>query len=290
VRRPRPAWYGLGVVNSALVLGAGGITGIAWQLGLLIGLRSGGVDLTTADLIVGTSAGSITGTLIAAGYDPVDGAKIEARLGGEDPPIRPDWVRGAQAYSLLNDETRDPADIRAAVGRLALDAKVVAEEPYIASLTRRLPLHDWPARPLLITAVNAATGAPVAWDRTSAVPLDRAVAASCAVPCIFPPVTVDGGRYMDGGVRSGTNADLATGAPRVVVLAPLAPVRMRGAPAAEIAALQERSALALVAPDEATLVALGPNVMDTSRWEPAIEAAIVQGLRVAPGVGAVWHS
>lgn len=275
------------MVNSALVLGAGGITGIAWQLGLLIGLRSGGVDLTDADLIIGTSAGAITGSLVAAGYDPVDGAKIEARLGGEDPPIRPDWARGSQAYALLNDETRDPAQIRAAVGRLALEAEVVAEEPYIASLTRRLPLAEWPDR-LIITAVDALTGRPVAWDRTSGVPLDRAVAASCAVPCIFPPVTIDGSRYIDGGVRSGTNADLADGAGRVVVLAPLAPVRMRGAPAAEIAALRERSAVSLIAPDEATLVALGPNVLDASRWEPAIEAAISQGNRIAPALTEVW--
>jgi NTE family protein len=277
------------MVNSALVLGAGGITGIAWQLGLLIGLRSGGVDVTDADLIVGTSAGAITGSLVAAGYDPVDGAKIEARLGGEDPPIRPDWARGSQAYALLNDETRTPAQIRAAVGNLALEAEVVAEDPYIWSLTRRLPLHDWPVRPLLITAVAAETGEPVAWDRTSGVPLDRAVAASCAVPCIFPPVTINGRRYMDGGVRSGTNADLAAGAARVVVLAPLAPVRMRGAPAAEIATLRKRSAVALIAPDEATLVALGLNVLDATRWEPAIEAAIGQGRRIAPTVAETWH-
>jgi NTE family protein len=103
-------------------------------------------------------------------------------------------------------------------------------------------------------------------------------------------VTVDGGRYMDGGVRSGTNADLAGEAERVVVLAPLAPIRMRGAPAAEIDALRARSSVALVAPDEATLEALGPNVMDKERWEPAVEAGAAQGRRVAPEVAAAWHA
>ncbi|GIF46001.1 NTE family protein [Asanoa ferruginea] len=273
---------------NALVLGAGGITGIAWQLGLLIGLRDGGVDLTDADLIVGTSAGSVTGTLIAAGIDPVDGAKLEARMGADDPPIHPDWARGAEVFALLSDETRDPAQIRVRVGELALAADVGAEEPYVASLSRRLPPGDWPARRLIVTAVSAESGEPVAWDRESNVPLHRAVAASCAVPCIFPAVTIDGVRYVDGGVRSGTNADLAEGAERVVVLAPLAPVRMRGAPAAELDALRQGSAVSLLAPDAAVLAALGPNVLDATRWEPAIEAAIEQGRRLAGEVAAVW--
>ncbi|WP_433292607.1 patatin-like phospholipase family protein [Actinoplanes sp. CA-030573] len=277
-------------MESALVLGAGGITGIAWQLGVITGLREAGVDLTGADLIVGTSAGSVTGTLLAAGVDPVDAQRLEARLGAGDPPIRPDWERGSQAFAILTDETRDPASIRAEVGALALAANVIDEHSYVTSLARRLPVHAWPDRPLLINAVDAATGDPVVWDRAAGVPLDRAVAASCAVPCIFPPVTVGGGRFVDGGVRSGTNADLAAGCARVVVLAPLAPVRMHGAPAAEIEALRRRAKVALVAPDDATLAALGPNVFDTTRWEPAIEAATAQGRRLASEVAAAWDS
>ncbi|WP_433382543.1 patatin-like phospholipase family protein [Actinoplanes sp. CA-142083] len=277
-------------MESALVLGAGGITGIAWHLGVLAGLRDAGVDLTGADLVVGTSAGSITGTLVAAGIDLAEAQRIEARMGDADPPIRPDWERGTAAFAALTDTTMEAPAIRRTVGRLALEADVVAEEPYIGSLTRRLPLHEWPARPLLITAVEASSGDPAVWDRGSGVPLDRAVAASCAVPAIFPPVTVDGRRYMDGGVRSGTNADLAAECARIVVLAPLAPVRMHGAPAAEIEALRERSKVALVAPDEATLAALGPNVFDTGRWAAAIDAGVAQGSRLAPEVAAVWHS
>jgi len=277
-------------MDSALVLGAGGITGIAWQLGVITGLRAAGVDLTTAALFVGTSAGSVTGTLLASGVDPVDGQRLEARLGDTDPPIRPDWQRGSQAFAILNDESRDPASIRAAVGELALAADVIDEEPYVAALARRLPVHEWPARPLRIAAVDARTGEPVTWDRASGVPLDRAVAASCAVPCIFPPVTIGTGRYVDGGVRSGTNADLAAGAGRIVVLAPLAPVRMRGAPAEEIEELRRGAKVVLVGPDEAALEALGPNVFDMTRWEPAIEAATAQGHRVAAEVAAVWAS
>ncbi|MDG4826474.1 patatin-like phospholipase family protein [Asanoa sp. WMMD1127] len=278
------------MVETALVLGAGGITGIAWQLGLLIGLKEAGVDLTDAGLIVGTSAGSVTGSLIASGMDPVDAAKIEARFGADDPPIRPDWARGSEVFALLSDSSRDPAEVRARVGALARAAAVVAEQPYVESLRRRLPLAGWPPeRRLLITAVSAASGEPVVWDAGSGVPLDLAVAASCAVPCVFPTVTIDGQPYMDGGVRSGTNADLATGAARVVVLAPLAPIRMRGAPAEEIEALRSRSAVALVAPDAAVLETIGPNVLDPARWEPAIQAATTQGRRMADEVAAVWQ-
>ncbi|MDR7274439.1 patatin-like phospholipase family protein [Catenuloplanes atrovinosus] len=275
-------------MDSALVLGAGGLTGIAWHLGLTIGLRASGVDLTGADVIVGTSAGAVAGALLASGLDPEEAARIEARLDHVDPPFRPDWERGTAVFTLLNDERMEPASIRAAVGELALAADVVEEDPYVASLGRRLPLRDWPEH-LLITAVDAASGHPVAWDRASGVPLDRAVAASCAVPAIFPPVTVNGGRYMDGGVRSGTNADLAADARRIVVLAPLAPIRGRGAPAAEIDALRRRSRVALIAPDDDAMAAIGPNVFDTERWDAVVEAAVAQGRRVAPEVATVWH-
>jgi NTE family protein len=105
---------------------------------------------------------------------------------------------------------------------------------------------------------------------------------------LFPPVTVDGARYVDGGVRSGTNADLAADAGRVVVLAPLAPVRMHGGPAGEIEALRQRAKVALLAPDEATLEAIGANVFDASRWGPVLAAAVDQGRRAAPEVAAVW--
>ncbi len=270
---------------SALVLGAGGITGIAWHLGLIIGLREAGVDVTDADVVVGTSAGAVAGALIAAGLDPAEAQRIEA--GAFDLPLQPDWVRGAQAFALLNDDSRDKTEIRAAVGALALAADVVAEEVYVDALSRRLPIDRWPER-LQVTAVDAATGVPVVWDRASGVPLKRAVAASCAVPCVFPPVTVDGSRYVDGGVRSGTNADVAATADRIVVLAPLAPVRMRGAPTAEIDALRQRSQVVLLAPDGAALSALGPNVFDSSRWDAAIDAATTQGRLLAPEVARVW--
>lgn len=275
--------------SSALVLGAGGITGIAWQLGTLVGLRGAGVDLTTADLIVGTSAGAVTGALVAAGIDPARAAVIDAPLGLGDPPMQPDWVRGAEAFALLNDPELEPTAMGAAIGALAVAAQVGTQDALVASFARRLPITDWPAR-LLVTAVDTADGTLVVWDHSSDAPLVRAVTASCAVPCLFPPVTVNGRRYMDGGVRSRTNADLADGHDPVVVVAPLAPVRMSAGLDGELARLRTRARVTLVAPDELALAALGGNVFDASRWQVAVDAGIAQGARLAGTVGEGWWS
>jgi NTE family protein len=137
-----------------------------------------------------------------------------------------------------------------------------------------------------VTAVDATSGEPVTWDAASGVELVRAVAASCAVPCVFPPVPVDDAVYMDGGVRSVTNADLAAGADAVVVVAPTVGI-FRGAPRAELAALGDARSV-LIAPDEASRGAMGDNVFDDSRRAHAVAAGIAQGEATAAQVAAVW--
>ncbi|GAA2391201.1 patatin-like phospholipase family protein [Dactylosporangium salmoneum] len=254
--------------SSALVLGAGGITGVAWQLGILVGLADQGVDLGQADLILGTSAGAMTGALVAAFRDPRVAAAIEAPLGPGDPPLKADWDRGPIAFGLLQDETLDPAEMRRRIGALALEAEVGPPEPWLEAFARRLPVEGWP-RPLVVTAVDAATGEPVAWDADSGVPLVPAVTASCAVPCIFPPIPVDGSRYMDGGVRSRTNADLAAGHDTVYVLAPRMPLMQREA-------LTDPT-VTLIEPDDEAMDAIGGNVFDAGRWEQVMAAAERQG-------------
>jgi NTE family protein len=253
--------------RTALVLGAGGITGVAWQLGILIGLHDRGIDLCGADLIIGTSAGAMTGALIGGFGDPRTAAAIEAPLGPGDPPIRADWTRGAQAFGLLQDETLEPREMRRQIGAIALAAEVGPPEPWLASFGRRLPIEQWPQR-LLVTAVDVHTGESVRWTAASGVPLVPAVAASCAVPCIFPPVPVNGGRYMDGGVRSRTNADLAAGFDKVYVLAPRMPMLQREA---------VDPAFTLIEPDAAAQEAIGGNVFDARRWIPVLAAAERQG-------------
>jgi NTE family protein len=273
--------------GTALVLGGGGITGIAWEIGVLAGLRRGGVDLTGADLIVGTSAGSVVGATIASGVSLDTAIETQRTATGELPAV--DVGLAVQAFMILGDRSLTPRRARAQVGALAVAAPVGDAEERVALFAALIPAPEWPKRHLIVTAVDATSGDVVAWDRDSGVPLARAVAASCAVPCVYPAVPVDGRHYIDGGVRSGTNADLATGATEVVVIAPMADASPLGAPAGELAALRERSKVVLVKPDEAAQLAIGPNVLDPARREAALESGIAQGESLAPEIASIME-
>ncbi|SDZ45548.1 NTE family protein [Micromonospora pattaloongensis] len=274
----------------ALVLGGGGVTGIAWEMGVLAGLRHAGVDLSTTDLIVGTSAGSVVGALVATAVDLDQAVSVlrSAGLDGEaELSFQLDLTLIGQAFGIVSDATLDPAEARARLGRLALTAPVGEDRVQVERFAALLPVHDWPAQPrLVVTVVNAETGEPAAWDDADGVPLVRAVAASCAVPCVFPPVEINGGRYMDGGVRSVTNADLAVGAEAVVVIAPVDGL-FRTSPEAELRELGEVRSV-LVSPDAAAREAIGPNVLDPSRAAASLAAGMTQGEECAARVGAVW--
>ena len=120
------------------------------------------------------------------------------------------------------------------------------------------------------------------FDRDSGVPLVQAVAASCAVPGVYPPVTIDGRRYVDGGMRSAANADLADGYERLVVLAPIARgVGPLASVDAQVSGMVAR--VAVVSPDEASRRAIGRNVLDPAARRPSAEAgrAPVRSSRMA---------
>jgi NTE family protein len=277
------------MAERALVLGGGGVTGIAWELGMVSRLRELGVDLTGADLVVGTSAGSVVGAQIATGVDPQE--RYEAQLAPPDGELAAALGRAAMLrLGLAMVGRRDPQRVRARIGRVALRASRVPEAERIAVIGRRLPVHDWPERALRIAAVDAHTGEFVAIDRDSGVPLVEAVAASCAVPGVWPPVSSGGRRFIDGGVRSPANADLAAGCARVVVLAPL--VRGFGpmvGVAAQVAQLRAAGAeVALVSPDAAALAAIGRNVLDPAHRAAAARAGRAQADAAAQAVAAVW--
>jgi NTE family protein len=277
--------------RTALVLGGGGITGIAWEIGLLAGLADAGVDLTAADLVVGTSAGSVVGAQVTSGADV--GQLYERQL---EPPAQEKVARMSRstlaryAWAVLASRGRD-VDFRRRIGSLALAAEKAGltptEQERLDVIGSRLVSREWPERALTVTAVHAGSGEFRTFDRDSGVPLLQAVAASCAVPGVYPPVTVDGERYVDGGMRSAANADLAQDCDRLVVLAPI--VRGVGPLAsvdAQVSGLVAR--VAVVSPDEASRTAIGRNVLDPAARAPAARAGRAQAAAVAQRVAEAW--
>jgi NTE family protein len=152
-------------------------------------------------------------------------------------------------------------------------------------------VHEWPRRALRITAVDAHTGEFVVLDRDSGVPLVAAVAASCAVPGVWAPISTGGRRLVDGGVRSPANADLAAGCDHVVVLAPI--VRALGpmiGVGTQVAALREQGArVALVSPDAEAIAAIGRNVLDPVHRAAAARAGRAQAAGAAAEVARAWQ-
>jgi NTE family protein len=276
------------MTGRALVLGGGGVTGVAWEIGMLHGLAERGADLTAAGLFVGTSAGSLVAAQVLSGV-PLK-ALYEAQLAG---PGKEAAAR-MSPLSLMKFVAAglwpgDPARGRAWLGRQALRARTMPEAQRRAVIAARLGEATWPAVPLRITAVRAETGEVRVFDASSGVPLIDAVAASCAVPLTWPPVTIDGVRHIDGGVRSVANVDLAAGSDRVVVLAPVTlSARRSGRPAAQLAALGLGDRGTLVSPDAAARAAIGGNVLDPARRRAAAEAGHAQAAAEVDRVRAVW--
>lgn len=279
---------GMSSSGKALVLGGGGVTGVAWETGILLGLAEAGLDLSMADVFVGTSAGAVVAAQLTSGLslDQLYAAQITTASG----EIAAHMSRAALVRLLLAMAwPGDPQQARARLGRAALRAKTVPEAQRHAVIARRLPIHDWPQQRLLIAAVDAETGVAVTFDRHSGVSLVDAVAASCAVPLVWPPMTINGHRYMDGGVRSVANVDLAKGYDRLVVIAPTtAALRRADRPTAQVAALGKGVRSVVVSPDSASRAAIGPNVLDPSRRASSAQAGRVQAAAVAGQVREVW--
>ena len=286
-------------MKRALVLGGGGAVGIAWETGIVAGLLEDGIDVRDADLIIGTSAGSVVGSHLAHGADPrgFDGAAAPApritRAGRSRPRhVRRDGgipglgvVRGDDAGALRRNRppgTRGRDDARRAVDRR------LRGRP-LARLAREAAPDD--GRRLRIGEFRA-------FDRDSGVPIEKAVAASCAVPGLFPPVTIDGRRYTDGGVRSGTSADLAQRIEPDVVLI-IAPMGARPGGIGGLIARQlarEKGELEgagaqvrLVQLDAAALEAAGPNFLDPAYAPASADAGRAQGKRISAELRDFWH-
>ncbi|MFM8861599.1 MAG: patatin-like phospholipase family protein, partial [Acidimicrobiia bacterium] len=193
-----------------------------------------------------------------------------------------------EQFAACFDGAPDEIELRRRLGRVALDAATVEESVRRAVIESRLSVHEWSTRDLLLTAVDAHSGEFRVFDRTSGVPLVDAVAASCAVPGIWPPVTIGPSRYIDGGMRSGTNADLVAGAEVVVMLAPF-PGGFGPTAESEADALRAAGAVVeVIAADVTSLAAFGTNVLDPATRAPALREGRRQGALEHERIAAVW--
>ena len=258
--------------DRALVLGGGGLAGIAWHTGMLLGLSEGGLPVDRADLIVGTSAGSTVAAQLAWGL-PLAACferQVDPALQNEE--LRPSGMSVAELWDTmarLLEEVADPAERRRRIGSMALAADTVPETVRRAVVAGRLPSDQWPERPMATVAVDAATGQRRKFDRASGAGLIDAVAASSAVPGIWPPVTIGPSRYIDGGVHSLVNADLVEGFTRVLVLAPMVDPDL----AAQLTAVEAAGRAAVLSPDAASRQAFGDDALDPAVRAPAAEPA-----------------
>ncbi|MGY1722081.1 patatin-like phospholipase family protein [Blastococcus sp. SYSU DS0533] len=229
-----------------LVLGGGGVVGQAYHSGVLAVLQHDvGFDARSADMVVGTSAGSITGALLRLGVSPEDLAAwtVKAPLSGDGEVLRqitetplPE-LAPFRPWELLRRPMRPPGPqmVQRALTRPLLFRPLAAGMALMApgrhdvleqlSALRELEGPHWPARDLWITAVRRRDGRRVVFGRPGAppAPLHRAIGASCAVPGYFAPVAIGRHAYVDGGAHSPTNAAVlrGQGLDVVVVVAPM---------------------------------------------------------------------
>ncbi|WP_333778887.1 patatin-like phospholipase family protein, partial [Streptomyces sp. IBSBF 3136] len=250
-----------------------------------------GRDVTGADLLLGTSAGAAVAAQVGSGLglDELYARQVDPALQPAEIMAELDLEKLAAEFGAAAAAASSLPELRRAVGRMALEARTVPEAERRAVIASRLPSHTWPERALKVVAVDAGTGEARVFTRDSGVPLIDAVAASCAVPGVWPPVTVDGRRYVDGGVRSVANADYAAGADRVVLLLPMGttePFPSERPVERVVAELRAAGAeVWVVEPDEASRTAIGDNALDPATRRPAAEAGRAQGRDLTPPWG-----
>jgi NTE family protein len=280
------------MTTRALVLGGGGVAGIAWETGILVGIAdespAAARALLESDVLLGTSAGSAVAAQLGSGLGltelfarQVDEASTEI-----DPGIGIDGI--AELFlAAVSDPEATLTQCRQRIGAVALAAQTVAEPIRREVIAHRLPSHVWPQRVLRVTAIDVDTGELAQFERDSGVALIDAVAASCAVPGAWPPVTIADRRYMDGGIGSTINLHLAEDCAEAVVLVPAGESAPSAFGVRAATELEEFSGAALgVFADDESLAAFGPNPLDPNCRPSSARAGRAQGRRVAAAVAA----
>jgi NTE family protein len=278
------------MTSRALVLGGGGVAGIAWETGILLGIAdespAAARALLESDVLLGTSAGSAVAAQLGSGLSLTElfGRQVEEASREIDPGVAID-----QLSELFLAAASDPAATltqrRQRIGAVALAAETVPEPVRREVIAHRLPSAVWPQRALRVTAIDVETGELTVFDRDSGVDLVDAVAASCAVPGAWPPVTIADRRYMDGGIGSTVNLHLAEDCAQAVVLVPAAESAPSAFSAGAATEVHQFGGAALgVFADDESLAAFGPNPLDPNCRPASARAGRAQGRRVAATV------
>jgi len=286
-------------VRRALVLGGGGPTGRAFELGLLKGLRDAGIDLTQADLVVGTSAGAVLGSQIRAGesVDTLYAALLadpnSPSVAHGDPGYDPAYFQ--QTVQLINGAPEVTPALRIEVGKRALAAaKALSEDTQLRFIETDLGglVHEWPGQPLKVAAGDVADGTMRFFDSTQGVPIEQALAASTAAPGRVAPIAIGDRRYMDGFVGGPCpggcwpNLDGAAGYGLIVA------VTLGSGPqlTQQIELLRSRgSRVVIISPDAESAAARGTDPFDLSRLAPTAAAGLRQAGTVATEVRSIWN-
>jgi NTE family protein len=280
-------------MKRGLVLAGGGVAGIAWELGVLRGIGDADADLLTslrqADVVVGTSAGSAVAAQITSAATIEDLYAVQLDEHSSELEVELNIEELMTRFVAATKGATGPEDMRRRIGTLALETSTVSEAVRRAAVAARLPDQSWSTGTLLITAVDTATGELTVFTRDSEVELTDAVAASCAVPGVWPPVTIGEHRYMDGGVRSGTNADLAEGCDRLLVITPaLASAPQPWGNLSEEIEQVAPAASRVIYGDEASTAAFGTNPLSPMTRGPAAREGRRIGEAAAAAIRSFW--
>lgn len=296
-----------------LVLGGGGVVGQAYHAGALRALEEAtGWDPRSAETMVGTSAGAHVAALLRAGLSAPDlaarsageqlspeGRRIVRHIGPPEPVPRPRLrAVGVASPALLLRSLARPWTARAGTLAAALiPPGRVSLEP-LAARTNWLFGRGWCEETLWVPAVRLSDGRRTVFGQEGAprTEVGTAVAASCAVPGWFAPVTIEGHRYVDGGAHSTTNLDLVAGLglDLVVVISPMTvargvtPLRLDYAARAGLrfrlkaetrAVRKAGTPVAILQPTAADLAVMGVNAMNPGRRHPVVTQAYTSTLR-----------
>ncbi len=279
-----------------LILGGGGVVGIAWEIGVAAGLHEAiGFSARDAAVVVGSSAGSAAGALLSVGrpieelvaqqrHVPGNVAPRPAAATGGGTSVVPDEIMRLLVSNQGNIEERARK-----IGPLAMKAPVsLNEEAFVASFVRMFGTAEWPETDLRATTADCASGASVLLSRADGIDLARAVAASCAIPGFFPPISVNG-RWMMDGPRGGFYGGLVKekGVEAIIFIGPVGalPEGLRTNP--EIDALEASGIPVARIEGGPGLASLGADLMDISARARAVDAGIDDGKAKAAEVARV---